>query len=139
GRAFAPHDLGAEQAPAPALGEHLDGDLLRARVVAGARRALDRGVYIVEAGARGFGFGEAGSPDLVRAHLGDRGADHAAEHLVATGDVDADDATLFVRVRTERDVGRRAGEAVKRLDAVARGPHAVDARRHVRVGRDAAG
>ena len=54
------------------------------------------------------------------------------EPRVAAGDVDADDPALLVRVRAERDRDRPAADAVVGLDAVARGPHAVDARRHAR-------
>ena len=80
------------------LDEHLDRDLLRARVVGRARRAFDRRGLVREAARLRLALGQAGAADLVVADLGDRGADHAGERGVAAGRVDPRDAALLVRV-----------------------------------------
>ena len=97
-------DLAAEQPAGAALGDELDADGLRARVVAGPGRRIDDDADDSEAGLRGLAGRQAGAGDLGAADLGRGGAEDAGEGGVAAADVVARDAALLVGVGSERDV-----------------------------------
>ena len=133
GRALRPITW-ARQAAGRRLGHHLDRDQTAARVVAGARRRLDRRRAGAESGRRRRAR-RPGTPTS-------RSRNFVTAVPITPGNVRDPRSRshrrpeLLVAVDSQRDRGRRAAHAVEDLDAVARGPHARDARCHARVGDD---
>ena len=131
-------DLRAEQPARALLGDELDADGLGAGEVARPGRRVDRGADEAVPGRLGLGLGQPGARHLHVADLRDRGADHAGERGVAAAEVDPRHPALLVGVRAQRHDHALAGQAVDRLDAVARRPHARHLGAHAVVDGDAA-
>ena len=80
--------------------DKLDRDRRGTRVVAGARRRVDRHGEELEADNPTVGLPQTGVCDLQRAHLADRSADDPGERCIAAAEICPEHASLLVGVRT---------------------------------------